>query len=91
MKMITRTILALALAASWALPASPQSANRTGAGVPAGRPVTHAPVASATPESPALKACRTHCDSLSATAQRPQRSVAEKAASKEACAKTMIG
>ena len=89
MKMIPRTILALALTISWAVPAAPQSANRSGPPAPPpARQVTQPPV-TPTPESPAQRKCRVHCDSLSATAVRPQRSVVERAASKEACMKTM--
>ena len=92
MKMLTRTILALALTVSWAVPAAPQSANRTGPPAPPpARQTTQAPVVSPTPESTAVKNCRAHCDSLSATALRPQRSEVEKTATKTACAKTMVG
>ena len=86
MKTITRTALAVAFAALWAVPATPQSANRTGPPTPAPQgPVTAGPA-----ESQQVRTCRLHCDSLDATSQRPQRSVVEKAARKDACAKKMV-
>jgi hypothetical protein len=89
MTSITRTVLALAFTAAWAVPAAPQSANRTGAGTP--KPAAN-DVAVIT-EDPAVRNCRLHCGALAATAPHsvfPHQTVADRDARGTACSRKMI-
>jgi hypothetical protein len=88
MTTITRTLLALAFAAAWAVPAAPQSANRTAAS-----PAPTAGTVVTITEDPAVRPCRLHCDASATAAARTvfsHQTVAERAARVAACSKKMV-
>ena len=71
-----------------AAPASAQSANRSGAGVPS----APARVGTLAPEREAISRCRQHCDSVTVSgphASAPRQSVAERQARQSQCSKRM--
>jgi hypothetical protein len=88
MTTFTHTMLVFAFAATWALPAAAQSANRTtsGAPPPAGAVVDVV-------QSKEVRACTHHCGSLAATAPHvvmQHQSVAERQARGKACGSKML-
>jgi hypothetical protein len=89
MTTITRTLLALVLTATWAVPAAAQSANRTASGVP--RATATNVIAMA--ERPEISSCRRHCGALAATARNrvmPNQTVVERLAQNTRCARKML-
>jgi hypothetical protein len=84
--------VACVLAVLWAVPAWPQSANRSLPG-PSGAPRPHVSRTVPAPEAEAVRHCRLHCGSLAASTPRgllPPLSSVEKDARGKACARRMF-